>query len=286
MVFFRQGERGIQSGSKSAWRIDDVYLAHAAVTDIDGKQFHYAERLNRAGPGIAGASFADRRIWNGNWQTRWNGERQTLTALTEDFRFDLALVPAKPFVIHGQNGVSQKSEGAGHASHYVSYPRLRVTGVLNGAAVTGDAWMDHEWFTEQLAKTQTGWDWFSAQLNDGTELMLFELRLKNGTVDPYSAGTFIGKAGKAHHLTARDFELRPSEYWISPKNGARYPVSWHIRVPSLHIDMKCSAAVASQELVTSGGRNSYWEGSVSYSGSHAGHGYLEMTGYNKPVSFE
>ncbi len=161
-----------------------------------------------------------------------------------------------------------------------------MNGTLNREAVTGEAWMDHEWFTEQLAKTQTGWDWFSAQLNDGTELMLFELRLKNGTVDPYSAGTFVDKAGKAHHLTARDFELRPGEYWTSKKNGARYPVSWHLRVPSLHIDMTCIAAVANQELTTSGGRNSYWEGSVSYSGSHAGHGYLEMTGYNKPVSFE
>ncbi|MDQ6678540.1 MAG: lipocalin family protein, partial [Acidobacteriota bacterium] len=103
---------------------------------------------------------------------------------------------------------------------------------------------------------------------------------------PYSAGTFVDKAGKAHHLTARDFELLPDEYWSSPKTGAHYPVSWRIRVPSLHIDMTCRAELSNQELVTSSGRNSYWEGAVVYIGTQAGRGYLEMTGYDKPISFE
>lgn len=284
LVFFRQGARDSASQphaqpNESAWRIDDLYLAHAAVTDIESKQFHYAERLNRAGPGLAGASFAKQRVWNGNWQMQWDGERQDLTATAEDFRFNLQLVPTKPFVIHGLNGVSQKAEGEGRASHYVSFPRLRATGTLDGAPVQGEAWMDHEWFTQQLDKSQTGWDWFSAQFDDGTELMLFDLRRKDGKPDAYSAGTFIDKAGHPHHLTAADFTLRPIAYW------KRYPIEWQIRIPLLKMDTTCKAALPNQELIAAKSATTYWEGAVTYTGSHQGRGYLEMTGYDKPVSF-
>lgn len=287
LVFFRQGTRGqLAQANQSLWRIEDLYLAHAAVTAIDANTFHYAERLNRAGPGLAGASFAERRIWNGNWQAKWDGERQQITALADDFRFELKLEPAKPFVIHGLNGVSQKAEGVGKASHYVSFPRMRVSGLLDGKAVQGEAWMDHEWFTEQLDTAQTGWDWFSAQFDDNTELMLFDLRRKDGTIDPYSSGTFIDKAGKAHHLTAGEFTMRATGYWQSLKSKAKYPTEWRIEIPSFHIAMNCRAARPDQELVGQKNATTYWEGAVVYSGSHMGRGYLEMTGYDKPVSFQ
>src|SRR5579862_1734637 len=113
---------------------------------------------------------------------QWSGENQTLDAMTPDFRFHLQLVPEKSFVIHGKNGVSQKAEGAGHASHYVSFTRLAVTGTIDTSKVTGSAWMDHEWFTEQLAADEVGWDWFSVQLENHTELMLFDLRRKDGSI--------------------------------------------------------------------------------------------------------
>ena len=280
LVFFRQGERDTSgSGNQSAWRINDLYLAHAAVTKIDANQFSYTERLNRAGPGLAGASFAEQRIWNGNWQTQWNGQRQLLSVTAEDFRFNLTLEPAKPFVIHGVNGISQKAEGAGRASHYVTFPRLKVSGTLDREPVQGDAWMDHEWFSEQLDKAQSGWDWFSAQFDDGTELMLFDLRRKDGKPDAYSAGTYIDKAGKPHHLTAADFSLRPVAYW------KRYPIEWQIRIPSLKFETTCKAAIANQELAAAKSATTYWEGAVTYTGTHKGRGYLEMTGYDKPVSF-
>jgi predicted secreted hydrolase len=286
LVFFRQGARGKDvAGNESAWRIDDLYLAHAAVTGIDADTFHYTERLNRAGPGLAGASFAERRIWNGNWQAKWDGENQQITALAEDFRFQLKLEPAKPYVIHGLNGVSQKAEGSGKASHYVSFPRLRVSGTLDGRDVQGDAWMDHEWFTEQLDTAQTGWDWFSAQFDDNTELMLFDLRRKDGTIDPYSSGTFVDQAGKAHHLKAGDFTLRATAFWQSPKSKGRYPTEWQIEIPSLHVSVKCRAARQNQELVGQKNATAYWEGAVVYSGTNTGRGYLEMTGYDKPVRF-
>jgi predicted secreted hydrolase len=283
LVFFRQGQQRGTNDNQSAWRIDDFYLAHAALTQVDGRHFYYHERLNRAGPGIAGINFDARRVWNGNWSAQWNGDEQKLAALTPDFQLSLKLVPLKPAIINGVDGVSQKAEGRGKASYYVSFPRLAVAGELSVAGnrhtVTGTAWMDHEWFSHQLETSQTGWDWFSVQLDNRTELMLFELRRKDGTIDPYSSATYVDAAGKAHHLTARDFHLTPLEKWT------RYPIHWKIEVPSLQILLDCRAAVDNQELRTSQGGSPYWEGAVNYSGSARGVGYLEMTGYDKPVEF-
>ncbi len=291
LVFFRQGQRRGPASNPSAWRIDDIYLAHAALTDIDGKRFYSQRRLNRAGPGVAGASFAAKRVWNGNWSAAWQGNRQALQATADEFRFRLELDPAKPPVIHGLNGISQKGAEAGEASHYVSFTRLAVRGevVLNGARhdVTGTAWMDHEWFTHQLGKDQTGWDWFSVQLDNQTELMLFQLRRTDGSIDPHSAGTFIDLQGKPRHLTHGEFSLTPESYWRSPRTGARYPVRWQIRVPSLGITLDAQAAMDAQELAAEDKAGpAYWEGAVTYTGSGTGTGYLEMTGYDKPVVME
>ena len=142
LVFFRAGARHDSAG-KSAWAVQDLYLAHAALTDAKGKRFRYEERLNRGGPGVAGASFDLRRVWNGNWSSHWAGqnragENQTLDAVTEHFRFHLQLAPEKPFVIQGENGVSQKAEGVGKASYYVSFPRLAVEGTVNGGRAGQD----------------------------------------------------------------------------------------------------------------------------------------------------
>ncbi len=291
LVFFRQGRRREPVENRSAWRVDDVYLAHLALTDIDAGKFYPQERLNRAGPGLAGASFEKRRVWNGNWSAQWMEDRQILEAVAEGFRFRLRLDPLKPPVIHGENGVSQKAEGTGKASHYVSFSRLEVSGSveIEGAshAVRGIAWMDHEWFTHQLDASQVGWDWFSIQLDDGRDLMLFELRTKSGGIDPYSSGTYIDAHGAARHLTAREFSLEPGRVWVSPKTKARYPVSWRISIPSLELNLACEAALDSQELVSADPNGpSYWEGAVRYSGPSSGVGYVEMTGYDKPVRLE
>jgi predicted secreted hydrolase len=293
LVFFRQAQHrpmtSESSPNHSAWRIDDLYLAHLALTDINGKKFRSYRRLNRAGPGIAGASFEQRRIWNGNWSAQWNGNLQSLDAVAEDFRFSLKLNPLKPVATHGLNGISQKSEGAGHASHYISFPRLDVTGSLNTGGltyqITGSAWMDHEWFTHQLNPSQAGWDWFSVQLDDARELMLFQLRRKDGSIDPYSAGTYVDRQGVTRHLSSRDFSLQPIGHWISPKTKVKYPVRWRLEIPSLALSLECTAALDDQELAsTNASEPNYWEGAVRYSGSTRGVGYLEMTGYdNRPL---
>jgi predicted secreted hydrolase len=297
LTFFRQGVRRETAGEKSqnhAWGVNDLYLAHLALSDLDGGAFYHAERVSRAGPGLAGASEAEKRIWNGNWQIHWNAGTQELRATDARFQLHFAMRSLKPPVIHGENGVSQKSGGAGHASHYISLSRLETRGTIElkskETEVSGVAWMDHEFFTQHPAADQAGWDWLSLQLDDNTELMLYRFRRKDGSFDPYSSGTYIDAAGKFLHLRSGDFFLQPqTETWTSPDTHAIYPLHWKIAVPGLGIILEASAQLASQEL---SGKSklapSYWEGAVSVSGRRGhqpltGVGYLEMTGYDRPA---
>ncbi len=184
LTFFRQASS--PEAARGVWDPRDLYLAHLTLSDVQGAKFHRYERINRAGPGLAGANG---RVWNGNWEAGLD----FLRAVTPEFRIGLKLRAVKPPVIHGANGISQKAEGEGRASHYVSFTRIEASGEieLGGRAipVTGTAWMDHEFFTHQLEPDQVGWDWMSIQLDDGSDLMLFRLRRRDGTVDRYSAGT-------------------------------------------------------------------------------------------------
>ncbi len=298
LTFFRQAQRQGVSGA-SPWEIDDIYLAHLALSDLQGQKFYKTERLNRAGPGLAGARLEDGRIWNGNWQVRWTDlenplGRQELRAFASDFAIELTLSPQKPPVVHGMDGVSQKAMGAGQASHYVSFTRLGVAGSLTllneKYSVQGSAWMDHEFFTHTLAPGQAGWDWASIQLDNGAELMLYRLRRKDGTADPYSAGTYIDSRGRSHHLVAADIMMQPQEdTWQSSNTGASYPLRWTIAVPSLGVDLLCTTPFRSQEVVSQRETSpNYWEGAVDYAGRMGGKpvrgvGYLELTGYDKPV---
>ena len=317
LTFFRQGmarrpspPAGAKTGgaqpsetnspAASEWRVNDIWLAHLALSDLDAGRFYHFERMNRAGPGLAGADLATRRIWNGNWEVRFDTvvpspqPAQRLQAVSDDFTLRLTLGSQKPPVIHGVNGVSQKAEGRGQASHYISFTRLNATGTLvlgrQSFSLTGLAWMDHEFFSHQLTPEQVGWDWLSIQLSNGDELMLYRLRRRDGTVDPYSAGTFVDARGATRHLAASDFSLAPGATWTSPATHARYPVQWTIRVHSLALELTVSTPLDSQELVN---RSlywpTYWEGAITVSGAQqggtvSGVGYLEMTGYDRAVA--
>lgn len=297
LTFFREGvSRG--ATNSDAWNVRDIYLAHLALSDLDGGHFYHTERINRAGPGIAGADGNSQRIWNGNWQVQWRGEEQELLAIADNFELHFALRPEKPPVIHGENGVSQKAEGAGHASHYISLTRVATSGSisLNGKSleVSGLAWMDHEFFTHQLTTEQAGWDWLSLQLEDRTELMLFHIRRKDGSVDPYSAGTYVDASGKSTHLNENDFVLQPSgETWRSAQSGAVYPIRWHVAVASLGLKAEVRTPLEDQELFTASDSRiapTYWEGAIRVEGNRGpasvrGVGYLEMTGYAGAVRF-
>jgi len=294
LTFFRQAVSR-DPARAATWDVRDLYLAHLALSDLDGSQFFHSQRTNRAGPGIAGASESQERIWNGNWEVRWKGEELQLRAVDERFSLSLFLHPEKLPVIHGENGISQKFEGVGHASHYISFTRLKTSGTIARKGetyqVSGTSWMDHEFFTHQLAEKQTGWDWLSLQLNDDTELMLFRIRRKDGSIDPFSAGTFVDARGKSLFLQAADFSLSPTgDNWKSPVTSATYPVRWKIMIPRLDISLEAQTSLKSQEFASSSKFSpSYWEGAISVAG-HKGNdnlggvGYLEMTGYDKPVN--
>lgn len=301
LTFFRQAVEPRNAGKPqdagaSAWAVDDIYLAHLALSDLDGGRFLHTERLNRSGPGLAGASFEQKRIWNGNWNSAWDaGDRQSLQAVTPEFLLQLDLDPLKPPVIHGVDGISRKSAGEGEASHYISFTRLAAAGTLDYDGrkwpLEGLAWMDHEFFTHELAADQLGWDWLYVQFEDLSELMCYQLRRKDGSADAYSSGTWIPASGPARHLRAEDYRLTPGKTWKSPVTGAAYPVEWRVEVPSLELDVTGRTPLPDQELVS---RNqigpTYWEGAMHFEGKQRGRpasgpGYLEMTGYSGKVRF-
>jgi predicted secreted hydrolase len=292
LTFFRQGVNRDPAKTRP-WDVRDLYLAHLALSDLDGQAFYHTERTSRAGPGLAGISATDGWIWNGNWQIQWQASQQKLQAFDPRFSLQFTLQSDKPPVINGEHGVSQKAEGPGRASHYISLTRLVTTGRIEldhkAFDVTGLAWMDHEFFTHQLSRNQVGWDWFGIQLDDKTELMLFRIRRKDGSADPYSAGTFVDATGTTTHLRSGDFTLEPlGDNWSSAITHAVYPVRWHISIPKLGIELDARTPLPSQELTGSTKlAPSYWEGAVSFIGMKqnapiAGAGYLEMTGYDKP----
>jgi predicted secreted hydrolase len=294
LTFFRQANAE-EKTSNADWNPDQLYLAHLALSDIDGRKFEHFERLNRAGPGLAGADLPGLKYWNGNWHVQWTSDsgNQQLQAVASDFTLNLSLEAAKPFVIHGVDGVSQKGPGKGQASHYISFTRLKSEGTLihdgKTISVTGTSWMDHEFFTQTQDPDLNGWDWFAIQLDNNQELMLYRLRLKSGAVSPYSSGTLVDAEGKPHHLTASDFKLTPGGKWTSPASRATYPLAWQIEVPSQGIALSETTRLNQQELYTPKSVSpGYWEGAVDYNGTEHGKpvkgvGYLEMTGYLAPL---
>jgi predicted secreted hydrolase len=295
LTFFRQAVSRDPSKS-GAWDVRDLYLAHLALSDLNGQRFYHTERTNRSGPGIAGASEASGRFWNGNWQIHWAGDDQELQAIDDSFALHFTLHSEKAPVIHGEDGVSQKAAGPGRASHYVSLTRLATRGSIEldgkNFDVIGLTWMDHEFFTNQLEAGQVGWDWLSIQLEDKTELMLFRIRRKDGSIDPHSAGTFVDAASRTTHLRAGDFTMQPQgKTWASPATRAVYPIQWKIAIPKLGIEMEATTLLHSQEFaVKSKHTPSYWEGAVVLAGHRGnqtlgGAGYLEMTGYDQPFAF-
>jgi len=294
LTFFRQAVHRDET-RRGAWDVQDLYLAHLALSDLSGGRFYHSERINRAGPGIAGVNENEGKVWNGNWSATWNKDgTQQLLAQSDDFQFAFLLRPEKAPVIHGENGVSQKAEGAGRASHYFSQTRLVTNGTIavkgKSFEVSGLAWMDHEFFTHQLSAEQAGWDWFSIQLEDKTELMVFILRRKDGSIDPFSAGTYVDGTGKSVHLRAADFSLQPEgAKWKSAATGAVYPIQWKVFVPKLSLTLDAKTILPQQELTGSTKlAPSYWEGAMEFLGTRGnapvgGAGYLEMTGYDRPV---
>lgn len=290
LTFFRTGmDRSY--ANPSSWRVRELYMTHFAVTDITEKKFYYFEKINRAGPGIASAAAGTLDVSNENWLARLEGNNIKLAANAGTAAIELTLEPKKTPAIHGINGVSQKADGAGRASHYYSMTRLSASGTLRLGSrtfrVAGDSWMDHEFGTNQLAENQAGWDWFSIQLDNGTDLMLYRMRHRDGSLDANSSGTIIEPDSTTLHLRLAEFTATGRRQWRSPNTGTSYPIEWTITITGRGAELRLAPLVDDQELVTIRSTGiAYWEGAVEVIGTWEGRpvrgrGYVELTGYSE-----
>lgn len=297
LTFFRKAidDPRVQNSS-SRWAIKQLYFAHLALTDVENQTFRFAEKLSRGGLGKAGASAEKMEVWIDRWAvTPVTSDHQVLSlkATEGTFGLDLKLTVEKSPVIHGEDGISRKGAEAGQASHYYSLTRLGTEGQLTLGSdqfeVTGLSWMDHEFGSGELGEDQVGWDWFSLQFDSKMELMVYLLRRKDGSSDPVSSGTLIFPDGRSRHLRLQDIGVETQDYWTSPHTKARYPSGWVLNVPSAQLRVQIKPVLADQELRTSQSTQvSYWEGAVDVSGEYRGspvqgQGYVELTGYTRPL---
>ena len=285
------GTSGAEEGSAppamSAWRTREIYMAHFAITDAGGRQFRYAQKLSRGALGLAGSEGSPLRVWIDDWALGAAGATAgdwKLAAAQEGYALELELHPLTPPVLNGDAGLSVKSDAPGSASYYYSIPRVAVHGTLleqgKPLAVQGLAWLDREWGSGGLGPSQAGWDWFALQLDDGTALMFYVLRDRDGGRDPHSAGTWVESSGEARPLKSPAVDIDVTDHWTTG-DGVRYPSGWRLRVPSLALDVTVHPVLADQELKTS---PRYFEGAVDVSGTREGRvlrgrGYVELVGY-------
>lgn len=271
----------------SQWYGRSIYFAHFAVSDIAADQFHAFERYSRPGPGLAGAQSDPYRVWIEDWSIAQN-ESGTyhLQAEKSEISLDLTLTDEMGIVLHGQNGYTRGGESLANAAYYYSQPYLRADGFvqIDGVRypVKGLAWKDHEFSSGRLDTDQTGWDWFSLHLEDGSALMLYQLREREGGISDSSSGTFITRDGVPRPVQNTGFEITVLDEWRSPHTGGLYPSAWQIRLDEPNCRLEVRPWMPDQELhfpaVT------YWEGAVHFEGICSGepargNGYVELTGY-------
>ena len=263
----------------SAWHSERIWMAHVALTDVEGGEHYPLERFSRENPGLAGATLAPFRVWLEGWQLRTNGDGFPWQLDIEDTQLDmhLSLQALKPPVLQGDKGLSQKSPEPGNASYYYSLPRVDTLGTLRIGTetftVNGLSWLDREWSTSALAPDQSGWDWFSLQFDEGNELMYYQLRTDRGAVHPNSQGNWTDANAQQTLLAPDQIELEELESWTSP-GGIVYTTAWRMRYADK--EWRIEAVLADQWMNLS---IPYWEGAVdvlNIDGTRAGRGYLEM----------
>ena len=289
LTFFRFALQPEIQKSKSAWRSNQMYMAHLTLTDVESGTFYTDERKSREGNDLAGASNKKYKVWLYDWSAKTEGEADfplRLKAKSNDFAIDLLLTSKKRYVLQGDEGLSQKSREPGNASYYYSYPRLETEGSVSVAGkqflVTGTSWMDREWSTSALSDEQSGWDWFALQLSDNTELMFYRLRRKDGEPDNKSSGSFVLADNTKITLKKDDVAIKNLDSWKSPHSEITYPSRWRLTVPGQSLDVEIVPLINDQELNVS---YRYWEGAVSVNGTKngkpiSGQGYVELAGYN------
>lgn len=281
--------------SDSEWYSNQVYLAHFTVSDIANDTFYHDTRFSRGAAGLAGATVDPAlRVWLEDWEiTAVDPEASAfqVSAVMDGAAVELTLDPAKPIVLHGYNGFSQRDENEKDGSYYYSIPRLTANGTitLNGEAftVSGTSWLDREFSTGSLSENAIGWNWFGLQLDDDRELMMGLIRLDDGTIGPYSGGTLVNADGSKVNLPPDAFTVTATGEWTSSFSGATYPAGWEVTVDAEFmgadepLNLTITPLMADQELHSD---PIYWEGAVQISGDLTGYGYVELTGYAGAVA--
>lgn len=288
LTFFRRGLTPRPTARSSELATNQIFFAHLALTDVESDTHSEFERFSRGVAGLAGVESPPFRAWLEDWQVESldvEGSRLRLVAAAEDVQLELDLESRKPLVLHGEAGLSPKSEDPGNASYYSSFTNMDTTGSIWIAGeerrVNGKSWFDHEWSTSALGPGAVGWDWFSLQADSGEELMYFQIRQEDGTVEPVSSGSLIDANGKVTRISSSEIVLTARRQWTSPESGATYPVEWTMSVPEQGLELQLAPLVADQEMNLS---FTYWEGAVRFEGTWKGApvqgmGFLEMTGY-------
>lgn len=277
-TLFRQAAQ--PGAQQEGWANQQIWMGHAAVTSA---QIHRtSETFARGGIGQAGVEASPLRAWIDSWEMRGidainaaNIAPLELTASGADFSYALRLKADRPLVLQGDDGYSRKSQRE-QASYYYSQPYFAVTGSIAiddiKVEVTGQAWLDREWSSQPLAPDQTGWDWLSLHLNSGEKLMLYRMRQTDG--NHYGSGKWFTPDGRAEMIVSTDLNMTPQVF--TEIAGRKIPTAWRIAIPKLALAIECVPLNPQSWMGTS---FPYWEGPISFGGSHAGLGYLELTGY-------
>ena len=294
-TFFRVGLVEKRPEVASNWATGDLIMGHAAISDLDSGKHVFSEVLYRAVPMLGGfGTYPDTLIcWSrgptgtaDKWTLSWNGEAFDFVMgdRWQKVGFALSTRPVKPLIFQGPNGFSQKGKRETAASQYYSFTRLATSGTMHIGGetfeVTGQSWMDKEFGSNQLEDHQVGWDWFSLQIEDGREVMLYLLRDGSGKVD-FARGTVVSAKGEARYLSQEEFKVQATAKWKSPKTGGTYPAKWTVEVAGMQLTVV--PEMAHQENWSRSLRTLfYWEGAVKVLGADGkpvGKGYVELVGY-------
>ena len=281
LTLFRRGMSPGLARRSSWFGSNQIYFAHLALTDASLGEHRAFERFSRGVDGLAGASGDPFQVYLEDWSVvalDSDGSSIRLQAHEQDIALDLRLQAEQPFVAHGPGGLSSKGVDSTDATYYFSFTALQTEGTLTVRGeqleVQGSSWFDHEWGSSVLPSGAAGWDWFGLQLDDGRELMLYQVRAGQDLL--IGGGTLVEQDGRAVWLSAADFQIETLGTWSSRESDSEYPAGWRIVLPNEDLELELRPLLADQENRLS---IVYWEGAVDVLGTVSGRGYVELTGY-------
>lgn len=279
----------IDAHNPSAFTPRQIILGHCAIADPSHGRLWQEQRIERAVLGLAGADSGDLRVWMDQWllaRLPGSTDRYRVRASSAQCGLDLSLAASEPPLPNGEHGYSRKGPAAESASEYYSEPHLQVSGSLRRGEqrdeVQGEAWLDHEWASEYLDPHAAGWDWVGLNLDDGSALMAFVIRDRQGR-RYWASATLRQRDGGVRVFAPDEVSFEPQRQWRSPRSGVRYPVAQRLRVGALALELKPLLDDQEFDARTTAGAL-YWEGAVRAEGPHLrGRGYLELTGYERAL---